>query len=106
MGSAPVHSSVKVGDGKKKPRSTSMDFFFGRQFQTGFLLRRTKKSQESSRKAGEAKKAAKSHKNPGPSVFDLSVSGRSLAGSEGPGPPKQKTKTGVFFGRYGASTEP
>ena len=42
----------------------------------------------------------------GPSVFDLSVSGRSLAGSEGPGPLKQKTKTGVFFGRYGASTEP
>ena len=29
MGSGLVHSSVKVGDGKKKPRSASVDFFFG-----------------------------------------------------------------------------
>ena len=38
MGSAPVHSSVKVGDGKKKPRSTRMDFFFGRQFRLDFFF--------------------------------------------------------------------
>ena len=43
MGSAPVHSSVKVGDEKKKPRSTSMDFSFRPRIQAGFLLRRTKK---------------------------------------------------------------
>ena len=28
MGSVPVHSSVKVGDGKRNLRSTSMDFSF------------------------------------------------------------------------------
>ena len=33
---------------------------------------------------------------PGPSVFDLSVSARSLAGSEGPGPLNRKQKQACF----------
>ena len=38
----------------------------------------------------------KRRRRAGPSVFDLSVSGRSLAGSEGPGPLNRKQKQGCF----------
>ena len=38
MGSGLVHSSVKVGDGKKKPRSANVDFFFGGQSRLDFFF--------------------------------------------------------------------
>ena len=50
---------------------------------------------ERSRAAGLAPSAERCER-PGPSVFDLSVSGRSLAGSEGPGPLNRKQKQGCF----------
>ena len=40
------------------------------------------------------------HEWAGRSVFDLSESGSLPPGSEGPGPPKQKTKTGRYIARY------
>ena len=42
--------------------------------------------------------------SPGRSVIDLSLSGPPPPGSEGQGPPKQKTKTSRYVGRYMAVT--